>query len=159
MSTHEIQLVVFTLMNGSNHSEYGVPITQVQEIIRFTQPTKLPKSPSFMEGVINLRGKVISVIDLKKRFDMEVEDYTDNTRIIVIDINGHTLGIIVDEVNEVLRLSLSDIEPPPTIIGGITAEYLRGVGKLGDRLLVILDLQKILTEQETRQLDNVVLPG
>lgn len=158
MSTHEIQLVVFTLMNGNNHCEYGVPITQVQEIIRYTQPTKLPKSPSFMEGVINLRGKVISVIDLKKRFDMEVEDFTDNTRIIVVDvdINGHTLGIIVDEVNEVLRLPLSDIEPPPTVISEITAEYLRGVGKLGDRLLVLLDLQRILTEQETRQLDNVV---
>ncbi|NPV26096.1 MAG: chemotaxis protein CheW [Firmicutes bacterium] len=155
MPDEEIQLVVFALKSGNSTCEYGVPITQVQEINRLTNPTKLPKVPSFVEGVINLRGKVIPVIDLKKRFDLEIGEYTDDTRIIVVEIDGHTVGIIVDEVTEVLRLATSQIEPPPSIIGGIAADYLKGVGKIGERLLVLLDLHKILTESEKKDLANV----
>lgn len=155
MADEELQLVVFTLKDGDSICEYGVPITQVQEINRLTTPTKLPKAPTFVEGVINLRGKVIPVIDLKKRFEMEGSQYTDNTRIIVVEIAGHTVGMIVDEVTEVLRISANNVEPPPSIIGGVTADYLRGVGKLGERLLVLLDLHQILTRSESEELNQI----
>jgi purine-binding chemotaxis protein CheW len=150
--SEEIQLVVFRL----GAEEYGVPITQVQEIIRLVTPTRIPNVPDFLEGVINLRGNVLPVIDLKKRFGLGSSEYTDEARIVVVEIAGHTVGVIVDFVSEVLRLPMSSIEPPPPIIAGITAEYLRGVGKLDDRLLILLDLNKILTEFEKAQLEEVV---
>ncbi|HOQ09177.1 MAG TPA: chemotaxis protein CheW [Syntrophomonadaceae bacterium] len=151
----EIQLVVFTLKQGDTVCEYGVPITQVQEIIPMAKPTRLPQVPDFVEGIINLRGKIIPIIDLKKRFDMEATEITSDTRSVVVEVSGQTVGIIVDEVSEVLRLSKDNIEPPPAAIGGITAEYLTGVGKLEDRLLILLDMDKILTEQEKAELVGV----
>ncbi|MCW2276693.1 chemotaxis protein CheW [Heliophilum fasciatum] len=143
-----IQLVVF----GLGSEEYGVPITQVQEINRLTAPTKIPQAPSFVEGIINLRGKIIPVIDLKKRFQLPWADYSDSTRIIVINIAEHTVGIIVDAVTEVLRLPLQSVEHPPSMIGGISAEYLYGVGKIGERLLLLLEIDKILSKDEKSQL-------
>lgn len=148
----EIQLVVFTLKSGSTVCEYGVPITKVQEIIPMTVPTRLPQAPAFVEGIINLRGRIIPIIDLKKRFEMGSSEVTNETRSVVVEVEGHTVGIIVDEVSEVLRLSLDNIEPAPTIIGGITAEYLTGVGKINDRLLILLDMDKILNEGEKAEL-------
>ncbi len=109
----------------------------------------------FVEGIINLRGNVIPIIDLKKRFNLATSDYTDDTRIIVVEIGGQTVGIIVDEVAEVLRLPVTSIEPPPSLVGGITAEYLTGVGKFDDRLLIMLDMTRILTEGEKIELKTV----
>jgi len=152
----EIQLVVFQLNTRETSTEYGVPITQVQEINRLTDPTKLPKAPDFVEGVINLRGKVIPIIDLKKRFGMSKSEYTDDTRIVVVEIAGQTVGVVVDLVTEVLRLPESSIEPPPSMIAGITANYLTGVGKVGNRLLVLLDLAQILSESEAEELMDAV---
>jgi purine-binding chemotaxis protein CheW len=151
----EIQLVVFMLKQGDVVCEYGVPITQVQEIITMTRPTQLPQAPDFVEGIINLRGKIIPIIDLKKRFHMGTSDITNDTRSVVVEVEGQTVGIIVDEVSEVLRLANSDIEPAPAIIGGITAEYLTGVGKIEGRLLILLDMNKILTDQEKADLVGV----
>ncbi len=148
----EIQLVVFRL----GAEEYGVPITQVQEINRLSAPTKIPKAPAFVEGVINLRGKVLPVIDLKKRFGLEETTYTDEARIVVVEIASQTVGVIVDAVTEVLRLPLSSVEPPPAMIARITADYLRGVGKLDERLLILLDLNKVLTETEQSQLGETM---
>lgn len=151
----EIQLVVFTLKQGNITCEYGVPITKVQEIIPMTTPTKIPQTPDFVEGIINLRGKIIPIIDLKKRFEMGRSEITNETRSVVVEVEGQTVGIIVDEVSEVLRLPVNSIEPPPAVIGGITAEYLKGVGKLDDRLLILLDMDKILTDHEKRELAEV----
>jgi purine-binding chemotaxis protein CheW len=151
----EMQLVVFMLRQGDVVCEYGVPITQVQEIITMTRPTQLPQAPDFVEGIINLRGKIIPIIDLKKRFQMGNSDITRDTRSVVVEVEGQTVGIIVDEVSEVLRLASSDIEPAPAIIGGITAEYLTGVGKIDGRLLILLDMNKILTDQEKADLIGV----
>lgn len=147
----EVQLVVFRL----GAEEYGVPITQVQEINHLTKPTKIPKSPVFLEGVINLRGEIIPVIDLKKRFEIDDAGYADDGRIMIVEINGSTVGVIVDEVSEVLRLPKSSIEPPPPVIAGITSTYLEGVGKLDDRLLILLDLNEILTEREQDELEEL----
>ncbi|MGB9791449.1 MAG: chemotaxis protein CheW [Thermacetogeniaceae bacterium] len=147
----EVQLVIFRL--GSE--EYGVPITQVQEIIHYSPPRKMPGTPPFVEGIINLRGKVIPVIDLKKRFELKgTEESSEDARIVVVDVGGHTVGVIVDEVSEVLRLPSSSIDPPPPIIAGIAAEYLWGVGKLQERLLILVDLEKILTEREKGELEK-----
>lgn len=151
----EIQLVVFTLQQGDTVCEYGVTITQVQEIIPMAKTTKLPEAPDFVEGITNLRGRIIPIIDLKKRFQMGASELTSDTRSVVVEVAGQTVGIIVDEVSEVLRLPMESIEPPPVAIGGITAEYLTGVGKLDERLLILLDMDKILTEKEQAELVGV----
>lgn len=151
----EVQLVVFTLRQEDQICEYGVPITKVQEIISMTTPTKMPQTPDFVEGIINLRGKIIPIIDLKKRFDMGKSNITNDTRSVIVEVEGQTVGIIVDEVSEVLRLQVDNIEPPPAVVGGITAEYLTGVGKLDNRLLILLDVDKILTDKEKAELVNV----
>ncbi len=148
----EIQLVVFTLKRDNVVCEYGVPITKVQEIITMPVPTKLPQAPDFVEGIINLRGKIIPIIDLKKRFQMGASETTSESRSVVVEVEGQTVGIIVDEVSEVLRLSTESIEPPPAVIGGIAADYLTGVGKLDDRLLILLDMDRTLNEKEKTEL-------
>lgn len=148
----EIQLVVFTLKTDDIVCEYGIPITQVQEIIPMTTTTRMPQAPDFVEGIINLRGRIVPIIDLKKKFAMGSSILNSETRSIVVEVDGSTVGIIVDEVSEVLRLSYDSIEPPPTIIAGITAEYLTGIGKLENRLLVLLDMNKILNDREKTEL-------
>jgi purine-binding chemotaxis protein CheW len=148
----DIQLVVFTLRQGENVCEYGVSITKVQEIITMVQPTKLPQAPDFVEGIINLRGQIIPIIDLKKRFRLGSSEMNEESRSVVVEVEGQTVGIVVDEVNEVLRLSKDSIEAPPAVIGGITADYLTGVGKLEGRLLILLDMDKILNDGEKAEL-------
>ncbi|HZK44401.1 MAG TPA: chemotaxis protein CheW [Syntrophomonadaceae bacterium] len=148
----EIQLVVFTLNFDDQICEYGVPISKVNEIITIAPPTRMPQTPDFVEGIINLRGKIIPIIDLKKRFEMGKSDLTGESRSVVLEVENQTVGIIVDEVSEVLRLQVQDIEPPPAVIGGITAEYLTGVGKLEERLIILLDMDKIFSEKEKVEL-------
>lgn len=142
-ATQELQLVIFRLAN----EEYGLPITKVQEINRLVPITKLPQTPSFMEGIINLRGRIIPVIDLRKRFSLTVTEYNDDTRIIIVEVNGQTVGIIVDAVTEVVRLPATNIEPPPPSFV-LDSQYIDGVGKLEDRLLILLEIDRILTTQE-----------
>ncbi|MBK7141520.1 MAG: chemotaxis protein CheW [bacterium] len=146
----ELQLVSFNI--GSE--EFGVEILKVQEINRMVEITRVPQAPHYVEGVINLRGKVIPIIDLRKRFSLEVKEYDKNTRIVVVDINGNIMGMIVDAVSEVLRLSSSTIEPPPEIVTGVNAEYIKGVAKLEDRLLIFLDLSKVVDAAELAALNN-----
>lgn len=144
---HELQLVVFRLAR----EEYGLPITRVQEINRLAPITKLPQTPSFMEGIINLRGRIIPVIDLRKRFQLEVMEHTDNTRIIIVEVNGQTVGIIVDAVHEVVRLEQEQIEPPPPSFV-LDAQYIHGVGKVDGRLLILLNINAVLSSQEEIEL-------
>ena len=141
--TEEEQLVSFKIEN----EEFGVNIEEVQEIIRLPEITRVPQAPFFVEGVINLRGNIIPVIDLRKRFDLEATKKTNATRIVVTNVDNKTTGIIVDSVSEVLRLPKDAIEPPPPIVADIEAKYLRGIGKLDDgkRLLILLNLREILT--------------
>ena len=138
------QLVTFAL----GREEYGVDIMRVQEIIRFQNVTRVPQMPAFIEGVINLRGTVIPVIDLRKRFELGSAGNTAQTRIVVVNVGNRTTGIVVDAVSEVLRLAEDQIEPPPPAVAGIGHEYLRGVGKVQGRLLILLDIDKILTANE-----------
>ena len=117
--------------------------------------TKVPNAPAFVEGVINLRGKVIPVIDMRKRFGMAATAHDSQTRIKVMDLAGQIVGFVVDAVCEVLRIKESTVEPPPAVVAGIGSEYMRGVGKLEDRLLILLDLDKLLTETELDSLTGI----
>ena len=139
-----LQLVSFNI--GSE--EFGVDILKVQEINRVVEITRVPQAPHYVEGVINLRGKVIPIVDLRKRFNMEEKEYDKNTRIVVVDISGNIMGMVVDSVSEVLRLPSNTIEPPPEIVANINSEYIKGVAKLEDRLLIFLDLSKVIDVNE-----------
>ncbi len=142
------QFVEFKL----GEEEYGVDILQVKTIERMMDITRVPKAPQFVEGVINLRGEIVPVIDLKKRFDLPISQETDNTRIIIVNVDDITVGMIVDSANEVIQLPQDAIEPAPSIVGGIDSDFLEGVGKMDGKLLIILDLSKILKSKEIDQL-------
>ncbi len=147
----EEQLVVFEVANEI----CGVDISTVQEIIRIQPITEVPKAPEFVEGIINLRGKVIPVIDLRERFGFEKTEETKSTRIVVVEVGDDTVGMIVDAVTEVLRLPTSAIEPPSPVVENVDSEYLRGIGKVDERLIILLDLEKILSEMEKGHLKQV----
>lgn len=143
-SREVLQLVTFRLGN----EEFSLDILRVQEIIRHMDLTRVPRTPDFVEGVINLRGRVIPVLDLRKRFGLPAEERTNETRIIVVDVDNRTVGLKVDAVSEVLRLPSDTVEPPPSIVAGAESEYIKGVGKLDNRLIILLDVSKILSRSE-----------
>ncbi len=145
-----LQLVSFEV----GDEEYAVPILSVQEINRMMQITRVPQSPPFVEGVINLRGKIIPVIDLRKRFGLVELENSDDVRIIVVEIASRVIGFTVDRVNEVLRINSSIVEPPPSMVCGIDTDYVQGVGKLDDRLLILLHLEKLFTADEIAEIDQ-----
>ncbi len=146
-----LQLVSFTI----GEEEFGVNILTVQEINRMVDVTRVPNTPSYVDGIINLRGKVIPIIDLRCRFSMERKPKDKNTRIIVVELSGTIFGFVVDSVSEVLRIPLSVIEPPPSIIAGISKEFITSIVKLDDRLLILLDLEHILTMDEFSSLNAI----
>lgn len=146
-----IQLVTFRI----GEEEFGVDILAVQEIIRTMAITKVPKAPDFVEGVINLRGKVIPIVDLRKRFGMPPRDTDKHNRIIVIETGAIIVGFMVDSVSEVLRIPAGTIEAPPAVVSGLESDYIDGVGKLDDRLLIMLDLDRLLSGQEKDALNKV----
>lgn len=137
----EEQLVVF----GLGDEVYGVDISRVQEIIRMQDITQVPGAPHFVEGVINLRGRIIPVIDLRRRFGLHDVQAGASSRIVVVETEGHVIGMIVDAVSEVLRVSTTCIEPPSPLLTGIDSEYIRGIAKLEERLIILLQLDKVLT--------------
>jgi purine-binding chemotaxis protein CheW len=138
-----LQLVSFHI----GGEEFGLDILRVQEIIRIQQLTRVPNSPDFVDGVINLRGKVIPVIALRKRFGLEELAHDKQTRIVVIEVKGTVLGFIVDSVSEVLRIPSDTVEPPPRL-GKVEREYVSGVGKLDNRLLILLDVDRLMSDVE-----------
>jgi purine-binding chemotaxis protein CheW len=146
----ERQLVVFQL----GAELYGVEISRVHEIIRLQSVTKVPRSPAFVEGVINLRGKVIPVVDLRRRFGLPTAEHTRASRIVVVELGDQVVGIVVDGVSEVLRVNTATVEPPSPVVAGIDSEYLHGIAKLTDRLVILLDLDRILARDERRALET-----
>jgi purine-binding chemotaxis protein CheW len=138
-----MQLVSFDV----GGEEFGLEILRVQEIIRIQQLTRVPNSPSFVDGVINLRGKVIPVVALRKCLGLEDRLHDKQTRIVVVEVSGNIVGFIVDSVSEVLRIPMETIEPPPRL-GKVEREYVSGVGKLDNRLLILLDLDRLMSDAE-----------
>lgn len=148
-----IQLVGFTI----GKELFGVDILMVQEIIRAAPITPVPNSPDFVEGVINLRGNILPVIDLRKRLNLFTSEIRQkDTWILILDIQGKITGFIVDSVTEVLKIQENTIEPPPDIItAGLESQYLRGVCDIGTQLLILLDFQRILLQEELRTLQSM----
>lgn len=149
----ELQLVTFNLGN----EEYGIPIVQIQEINRLGRITRVPNTPEFVEGVTNLRGEVIPVIDLRKRFGIEARERDDRTRLVIVQISGKKTAFIVDWVNEVARLSKSDIEPPPPMLKTeVDLRFISGIAKVGEeRMILILDVEEILSPEEKAELERM----
>jgi purine-binding chemotaxis protein CheW len=146
-ASDEVQLVTFTL----GDEEYGIPIAQIQEIDRLSRITKVPKAADYVEGVTNLRGEVVPVVDTRKRFDLDLRSADDHTRIIIVDLNGVKTGLVVDSVREVLSLSRTDIaEPPETVQSGIERQFVSGIGKVdnGKRIIFLLNVEEVLPQKE-----------
>jgi len=150
----DLQVVGFRVGNET----YGVRIAAVREIVRVPEITSVPNAPEIIEGVINLRGKIIPVMDLRKRFGM-AEIVTDKkNRILVVDLENKLLGLIVNSASEVLKISPSDIEPPGTVFAEGESGYVTGVGKLKGRLIILLDINKLLHRPEFKRLEEAAEP-
>jgi purine-binding chemotaxis protein CheW len=146
----EQQLVVFDLASES----YGVDIGAVREIIRMQEITSIPRTPDYVEGVINLRGKVTPVVDLRKRFGLEVGERTNANRTVVVDIGGNDIGVVVDAVTEVMGVPADAVEPPSAVITTADSDYLVGIVKLESKLIILLDLEKVLSAGEVSILES-----
>jgi len=138
--------------------EYGVEILKVREINGVMDITAVPQMPSFMKGVINLRGKVIPVIDLRRRFGIEEIEHTEQTCIIVVDV-GKEIGIITDTVSEVLDIPGANIEPPPSMGGSVDTSFILGMGKVGEAVKILLDIDKVLTNEELSDVTSAATAG
>jgi purine-binding chemotaxis protein CheW len=133
---------------------YGIEIRHVTEIIVLQEITKVPDLPDFIIGVVNLRGNVISVMDVRKRFHLETKEYDDRTCIIVVNIKDIAIGLLVDTVNEVLNIPEDQVDPPPKTHSGIKSSYIMGMGKVEKQVKILLDIEKILQEEELEQIEQ-----
>ncbi|MRS03276.1 chemotaxis protein CheW [bacterium] len=149
----EKQLVIFEL--GAEH--FGIDIASVEGINKMLDITKIPQAPSYMLGITNLRGSVLPVLDLLQRFGMKSEEQTNETRIVVANMEGVKVGMVVSAVSEVLTIEDSVIEPPPPMVSNINSEFIIGVAKIDKRLVILLDLSKVLTFDEKTQIAKAVV--
>lgn len=147
----ERKLVVFRL----GRETYGIDIGAVAEIGQMQDITHVPKTPAFVEGIINVRGQVLPVIDLRKRFGLEMTGLSRESRIIQVEVGVYKLGLIVDAVTEVLPITGSMIEPTSPVISSIDTEFIQGVVKAGDRLIILINLEKVLSRQEQDELTEI----
>ncbi len=141
---NSMQVVCFNI----GREEYGVEILKVQEILKLPKITRLPKSAHYIMGVIDLRGKVIPIVDLSKRFGIKEAEDSESRRAIVVDIRGKRVGLAIDAVSHVIKLESKEIEPPPPIVKGISGRYIIGIGKLKDSFVIILDIDQIFSSEE-----------
>ena len=142
---------------------FGVPISTVQEIVRVPVISRIPQAPEFVKGVINLRGRVITVVDIRTRMGQanaaadaaDAEEQAKKARVLVVEAEGRLVGVIVDEVAEVLRLAAAQVDPPPPMVAGLSNQYLKGVGKLKDDLLILIDIERVLTNDDLGAIDEL----
>jgi purine-binding chemotaxis protein CheW len=153
MNTTGVQLACFKV----GAETYGVDIMQVKEIIRCQKITPIPKAPDFIEGIINLRGEALPVIDMRKRFDLGQAESSDRARIIIACIADKDVGLVVDSVTKVLNMDKGGMQPAPEIAKGVESEYLKGVTKDGEELVMIVDMKKILSTTERVRLENSIV--
>lgn len=145
------EFLIFTL----GDEEYGVDILKVQEIRGYDQVTRIANTPSFIKGVTNLRGVIVPIIDLRIKFAQQEVDYDDNTVVIVLNLSQRVVGIVVDGVSDVLSLTADQIRPAPEFAVTLSTEYLTGLGSLGDRMLILVDIEKLLSSEEMALVDSV----
>ncbi len=146
-----LQWVTFRL----DGETYGINVMQVQEVLRYTEIAAVPGAPAYVLGIINLRGNVVTVIDTRHRFNLNSGDITDNTRIVIIETERHVVGILVDSVAEVVYLRQSEIEMAPNVGNEESAKFIQGVCHKNDELLILIDLNKLLTSEEWSELDDI----
>ncbi|MBZ4646194.1 MAG: chemotaxis protein CheW [Clostridia bacterium] len=142
------QLVIFKLES----EEFGVDIMKVREIIKPVQIVKIPNTPEFIEGIINLRGKVHPIFSLRKKFKFVDKPFDDDTKIVIVNVNDSNVGFIVDEVSEIVRIDNDQIEAAPRLVTGVNRKYISGVGKIEDRMIILLDLDLVLSVSEQEEL-------
>jgi purine-binding chemotaxis protein CheW len=146
------QLVIFRL----GKEEFGIEVSFVNSVIRMREITRIPRAPHFLEGVINLRGQITAIIDLRKHFGLESKAYDDKTRILVLEFGDIKVGLIVDAVYEVVRLPKENIEPPPSVLESqLGQHHVKGVGKHDDRLIIIIDVESLLTRKEIESVEKI----
>jgi purine-binding chemotaxis protein CheW len=146
-----LQWVTFRLAGET----YGVNVMQVQEVLRYSEIAPVPGAPAYVLGIINLRGNVVTVIDTRHRFGLEPGEVTENTRIVIIEADSHVIGILVDSVAEVVYLRQSEIETAPNVGNDESAKFIQGVCHKNDELLILIELDKLLTDSEWAELDDV----
>jgi purine-binding chemotaxis protein CheW len=150
--TDEEQLVIMKL----GTEEFGIPVQYVTSIIGMQPITRIPRAPTFLEGVINLRGQITAIVDLRKRFRMEIKPHDKATRIVVMTVEDIVVGLIVDAVYEVLRIQKKDIGAAPSVLQNeAESKYVTGVGKVGDRLIIIMDVRELLTKREIETVEKI----
>jgi purine-binding chemotaxis protein CheW len=142
------QLVVFSIGNEF----YGVDVDAVESIIKMQEITRLPHAPEFVEGITNLRGAVVPILDLRKRFGLEASEATRDTRIMIVNMNSTNVGMVVDSVTQVVRISAESIDPPPQMAMTVNSAFIKGIAKLDEMLIILLDLKKVLTVDEYERL-------
>ena len=147
----DLQAVVFML----NKAYYGVPILQVQEIVKMTEITELPNTPDFVQGIVNLRGKIIPIIDMRKRFGLPEETIDENWKILILKAEDVLFGVMVDQISEVEKVPATLIEKPPKIVAGVNGKFINGIAKTENRLLILLDIAKILSDEEKELLQDI----
>lgn len=151
MAKH-VQIVVF----GIGRESFGVPIDVVQEIVRVPEVTAVPDAPGFLEGVINLRGRIVPVVDLRRRLNLARAGRTRSSRVLITENGGSTVGLLVDSVSEVLKLQPDAVEAPPEMISAIGIEYITGVARTGERLIIFLDLKKVLDAEDMKRRGSAI---
>ena len=146
-----LQWVTFKLMGET----YGINVMQVQEVLRYSEIAPVPGAPPYVLGIINLRGNVVTVIDTRHRFGLEPGDVNDNTRIVIIEADKHVVGILVDSVAEVVYLRQSEIETAPNVGNDESAKFIQGVCHKNNELLILIELDKLLTDEEWSEVDSI----
>lgn len=147
------EFLVFTL----GDEEYGIDILKVQEIRGYDQVTRIANTPAFIKGVTNLRGVIVPIIDLRVKFLQENVTYNDNTVVIVLNFSQRVVGIVVDGVSDVLSLTTDQIRPAPEFVVTLSTEYLTGLGSLGERMLILVDIEKLLSSEEMALVESVTV--
>lgn len=150
MATH--QLIKFMVADLT----FGIEITQIHQILKPQQIFKVPNTAPFIEGLLNLRGRVLTVFNLRKRFGLPEKENDDNTKIIIVTLNDYLLGFIVDSVTEIVRIPDEDIEMTPPSLHGFDKKFLSGIGKVDDKVILLLDLAKVLTAEEEKEMANLI---
>jgi purine-binding chemotaxis protein CheW len=149
----QVQLVTFRL----GTEEFGLDVFAVHEILRYAEPTPVPRAPEFVEGVIDVRGTLVPVVDMRRRFELADAPVNDETRVVLVEHGGERLGLVVDAVTEVLRVPETSVSEPPAYIRGLAAEFVRGIVRLESRLVVLIDIERILSSQERIALEAAEL--
>lgn len=153
MSRAGQEFLVFTLGN----QEYGIDILKVQEIRGYDQVTRIANTPSFIKGVTNLRGVIVPIVDLRVKFNQDDVEYNDNTVVIVLNLVQRVVGVVVDSVSDVLLLASDQIRPVPEFAVTISTEYLTGLGALGERMLILVNIEKLLNSDEMALIDSATI--